>query len=221
MKALVGTPVLFVLVTLQAVTAWAAPSDAPPAEVVAAAQEGMATFLHAGSGHLARLGFGSQADEDAATLGEGFELLTISPSALLNEYGPQTVRDIATPLSQWQFVVSVRGTPKALLTVAQIDGQWVAVSLGAAVLAKEVSDVLAARPRSASYEHRLVRVNQATSEFMDVSLLGKSVGEFPLGFLRQTLAVPSGKALPPREHDFKEVLSVLRPMVKRRLEMDR
>lgn len=219
MKARLSPSALVMVGALLAAPALAAsPSVAPPAEVMAAAQEGLATLVRANGDQLGRLGIPTQADADRATLGEGVEVFTISPTALLDETTPPDLAKLATPANQWQFIVNVHGAAKALLTVALMNGKWTPVSLGAAELAAEVSAVSASWPRSANYQHRLVRVHQARAEFMHVTRPGATAGVVPMGSFNAA-AGPARKSFDPRDlRDTGESLSRLRPAVRRGLE---
>lgn len=220
MKVRLSPLVLVFLGALLAVPGPAnAASGAPPAEVVRAAQHGLASFVRPRGDRLGRLGISNQAEADAAVLGDGIEVFTIPSQGLLDETTSVDLTQLATPVNQWQFVVEVHGAPKALLTVALVEGTWTAVAIGGAKRAREVSAVAAAWPRAEEYHRRLVRIPQVHAEFVHVSRPGRSLGVVPLGSLHRAVGGPSRNGFDPRDQrDPSQVLSSLRPIVRRSLE---
>jgi hypothetical protein len=196
--------------------------NAPPDDIKRAAGEGIVVFLKdKRMGNLQRLGFQSRAEIDNAALGEGFQIFTIPPDKLLNDSLPQDLPSLVIPTNQWQFLIVSGDKANALLTVDIVDGAWTPVSIGSSGLAQQLAALLAAWPASAGYEYRLIRVYQAKSDFIELSHRGKVVGIVPLTSLLVATSGEAGAAYAPRSlHDPKEVLSELRPVVRRNLQLD-
>ncbi len=162
----------FILFTSTGLTA-----DAPP-EILKAARKGLNQFL--GQENLPP-GFPHEFSElnsiKHIKIGYGFEMFTVSPDSLAADQ-ESTLQGMLRPTGVWRFVVNLRGQAAALLTVAQVQGNWAMVSIGGAGLAKEVNRVTAAWPEKNGYKARFVRVFQAKSDFMEISR-----GTEPMGFV--------------------------------------
>ncbi len=197
--------------------------ESPPYDIKKMAKEGITIFLNdSRSSHLHRLGFESQADVDNAELGDGFHIYTIQPDKLLDESASQDLDNLVTPTTQWQFLISVRGKAKALLTVDLVNGKWEPVSVGSAGLAKQLSDVLAIWPTTLGYQYRLIRVYEAQADFIELSQEAKKIGILPLTSLLIAIKAGVKKTFDP--HDLrhpKEVLSDLRPIVRENIQSKR
>jgi hypothetical protein len=185
-----------------------------------AALQGVTSLLKGGhGGQLQHLGFESQDDIDNAELGEGFQIFTIQPAALLNESASQSFQQMVTPTNQWQFLIVARGNPKALLTVDLVDGKWTPVSIGSKDLAKELSGFLTAWPGASGYHIRFVRVHQAQSEFIELSQGEKLLGVHPLAsFVAASKGGANGSPNPQNLLAPDDVLSSLQPTVRRNIQ---
>lgn len=222
-RPFISRSVLLVFVFILFIPCFTSAGESPPNDIRKAAKEGIAIFLKdSRSSQLHRLGFESQADVDNAELGEGFQIFTIHPDKLLNESASQELYDLVTPTTQWQFLILVRGKANALLTVDLVNGKWTPVSIGSAGLAKQLSDLLSAWPATSGYQHRLIRVYQAQSDFIELSQEGKIIGILPLTSLLAAIQGDARKEF--NAHDLrnpKEVLSDLRPVVRKNIQFKR
>ncbi|MCM2356852.1 MAG: hypothetical protein NDI77_01775 [Geobacteraceae bacterium] len=213
---------LMILVLALSAPYLAAAGGAPSDDIKRAANEGIAVFLKDSRiGGLHRLGFESRADIDSAELGEGFQIFTIHPSKLLDESVSMDFQSLVAPTNQWKFLVVTGDKANALLEVNFVDGKWIPVGIGASVLAKELSGFLAAWPASSGYQYRFIRVYQATSDLLELSLEGKVLGIIPLTSLIVKKERPRGV------FDLRDlrapsaVLMDLRPVVRQNMQMDR
>jgi hypothetical protein len=115
-----------------------------------------------------------------ARLGFGFQVYDADPSRLL---AGESLAHSAQPTGVWRFAVLVGERPVGLITVAEQDGAWQAVSIGGAGLAKDVDAVVAAHGAAALH---YVRVPQATADFVEVA--GTAEARFvPLAAARESL----------------------------------
>jgi hypothetical protein len=200
-----------------------AASESPPYDIKKAAKEGIHIFLKDGrSSNLHHLGFESQADVDSAELSEEFHIFTIRPDKLLNESAVQDIDDLVVPMTQWQFLIRVRGKARALLTVDLVNGKWVPVSIGSAGLAKQLSEISAVWPMDSGYQYRLIRVYEAQSDFIELSRRGKKIGILPLTSFLQAIKAGEKKTFDPHDLRYpKEVLTDLRPVVRENMQSKR
>ena len=160
-----------------------------PAAVQQAAEEGLPTMLQAIPDEAAKqLNFSSSEELSLASLGTPFQVFTIHPDEILNYSAGTSIEAIISETDQWLFPVTVNGEVRTLLTVAQVGGQWQAGSIGSAGLAQEWTDAVAKYDASTGYTQKLVRIYQATADFV---LLGGVGGDnlLPLKAGRVALGV--------------------------------
>lgn len=155
--------------------------------------------------------------ESASTIGQGFQIFTISPQQLASA-DSTSIPGILTASSLWQFIVMGETQPQALLTVDRVGDQWLAVSLGAAGLAAELVSVIQAWPESSGYSLTFVRVYQAKSDLIVVSKAGTVIGVVPLISARIALGIGGEQLDPLSLSDEKVVLSKLKEVVARALQ---
>lgn len=174
---------------------------APSEEIIAAARQGLVDFPGL----------------TGASLQEGFQVYTVSPAALMSvaDLGAITI-----PTGQWRFLVSCGGQPLALLTVAQVEGQWKAVSLGGAGLATEMSRVLKTWTPGNGYNFRFVRVYQAMTDLVEISRANDSreSGYVPLTSARASLGI-QGEFAPEVMLKASEIITPLRDVVAKSIHM--
>lgn len=174
---------------------------APSPEIVAAARQGLVDFPGL----------------TGASLQEGFQVYTVSPAALMSgsDLGANTI-----PTGQWRFVVSCGQQPMGLLTVAQVEGQWKAVSLGGAGLATEMSRVLKTWSPGNGYNFRFVRVYQAMTDLVEISRVNESrePGYVPLTSARASLGL-QGEFAPGVMLKASEIMTPLRDAVAKNIKM--
>ena len=147
----------------------ASPADLPPPEAVSAAEAGLFNFLNdLPAGELPNFGFAEEEDLSAATVGEPWLLYTIHPDDLFSATETAGVGELITPTGLWFFPVLLDGRSRCILTVAPMDGEWEAVSLGRAPMAGELEKFSRQWPRAKGYSPKLILVYQAASYFFTV-----------------------------------------------------
>lgn len=142
--------------------------EEPPMEVVQAAQKGICDFPFPLAG---------KASPDNAVIGHGFQVYSVPPMTLVNS---SALRPVIAPMGVWRFVMVADGSPVALITVAKVEGNWRAVSMGGAQLAAEVHRVMEQWPPQEGYNHRFVRIFQARADFIEITTNDKLTGFVPL-----------------------------------------
>jgi hypothetical protein len=158
-----------------------ATEDRPSQIIVQAAETGLVVFVKdPRMKNLDRLGFGGRAAIDDATLGRGFRIYTIPPQTILDEKVGLDFYAGAVPTTQWQFLVKAQGKATSLLTVDRMGDQWQTISMGSAGLAEQLERLMDAWPSSAGYDYRLIRIYQATSDFLAISQNSEVLGIIPM-----------------------------------------
>jgi hypothetical protein len=133
-----------------------------PDEIMSQAQQGLPLFLHKiPPGTLAEYGFADHDPLAQAYLGQPFKVHTITPTALLGAKAGSRIRDMLEETKLWYFPVMINDQVRALLVVDYLQGQWRAVSLGYANLARGLGTVRQRWPRSQGYHPLLIAVFQA------------------------------------------------------------
>lgn len=146
-------------------------------EMEQVAREGIISFLGESSPkELTLFGFADTAEVRSATIGEGFEILAAQPKDLKEGQKLESLASITQPAAQWVFVVYASGKPACLITLAQVDGKWAAVSIGGSGLSKELHLLTQSYPKSRGYAYKLVRVYQVRADFVEVYKDSKSQG---------------------------------------------
>jgi hypothetical protein len=195
----------------------------PSTEIVIAAREGLKTFLNeVNAQNLDRFGFYSQGDITGAELGAAFQVFTIPPDKILS-YDP-SISDLTSmivPTNLWQFLIISQGNPKSLLTVDFLNDQWTAVSIGASGLAMQLSKITEAWPASAGYRWRLIKVYQAKSDLLEISLGDKVIGIVPLLSARMALGFEKEDFDPLGLEDSRNILIYLKPTVENNLQEEK
>jgi len=203
-----------ILFTLILVTTIIPAADTPPADVLKAARDGLCRLVTAdASGDITHRALSSAAADN--NLSQGFQIYTLSPGQLLQKKG---LEGMLTALNMWRFIIFRNNQPASLLTVAPVNGQWQAVSLGGAKLATETAAVMTQWPQSQGYTYRFVRVYQAQADFMQISRAGKTIGIVPLTASRMAFGI-SGKFDPAAMLSDSEVETKLREIVTQRINL--
>ena len=116
------------------------PMPRPPVEAWRAAEAGVERFLERvprGSEHF--YGFHDRAEFARVSLGEPYLMMAV---VRRDDTGGASRTPVETkPLDEWRFPVSVDGSLRCLLTVANMPDGWRAVGIGAAPLAAELQSV--------------------------------------------------------------------------------
>jgi len=133
--------------------------------VYQAAEAGLHPFLNSiPQGFESSFGFGGREEFSLASLGSPYQLCTIHPKNL----APEAVagEGLILPLEEFRFPIICRGTMRALLTVARMNGEWRAVEIGAAGLAAELNKLEMNYPASGKESQRiLLRLYQLKIDF--------------------------------------------------------
>lgn len=189
-------------------------AEEPPMEVVQAARLGICDFVKAErSSGSSPFPLAGKASLDNAVIGHGFRVYSVPPMALVNSPG---LRPIIAPLDVWRFVTAADGSPVSLITVAKVQGEWRAVSMGGARLAAEVHEAMEQWPAQKGYSHRFVRIFQARADFIEITANGTLIGYIPLTASRLVFGLegPFDAGALLRES---EVLTSLQGLIKERL----
>lgn len=159
-------------------------ADAPD-EAIRAAQEGLSVFMNR-QALPEDVPMTVTGNDSVLQLKQGFQMHTVPPRRLLQ--CKELHREVV-PTGLWRFVVVKEGQPVSLLTTAMVDGKWTAVSMGGAVLAKEIGKVMERWPAEKGYTYRFLRIFQAKSDFVEISKNGKPVGMVPMTAARVALGI--------------------------------
>lgn len=210
---------LVIILTLNCSTSHANPGVAPSEGIKKVAKEGMKDFLKSDRiEHLHNQGFDSEDDLKNATLGDGFEIFTISPEKILDESSSQNLQSLVTSTKQWCFFITVNGEIKTIVTVALIDDKWTTTELGSPEFAKIMGKLFSIWPASAGYRFRYVRVYQANASFVEVYLRDELIGIVPSKTLMGYLGITLEEYDPTNLVSPNGVRAALRPAVKHNIE---
>lgn len=193
--------------------------ELPAAAIVNAAREGVLTYVREiPADRVNQFGFSDRGEVEAAALGEGFRIFTVSPDALLGTAAGD-ISSLAIPTALWQFLITTGGKAAALLTVDLVEGRWLPVSLGSAGLAGQLDQLMRSWPPSDGYEFRIIRIYQARSDFVEISQAGAVIGILPLTSARVALGL-ADDFHPRNLRDGKGIVDALRPVVQKSLMED-
>lgn len=155
---------LCIIILFSAVSMIAA-QDVPP-EVIEASKKGLPLFLNKiPNGALEKFGFDNAVSLDQVRTGSPFKLFQITPAALSSYRIGDTVHSVISKTQMWYFPIMIKDEIKAILVIDRMDDQWQAVSLGYAVIARELNKVIRKWPKSSGYNPLLISVFQA-KEFL-------------------------------------------------------
>jgi len=147
-----------------------------PADVDAAAKAGLSSFLaRIPAGSANEYGFNKTDSLDKTYLGDPFNLHIITPDSLFSYSEGVPVASILTVTDQWYFPVMIQGQIRCFLIVDRMDGQWEAVSLGHATLAKFTNRVRENWPAEKGYNPVLIAVLQAKTYLMMIPEAGETL----------------------------------------------
>jgi len=218
LKACLWAMTAFTLLLPAASFAQSAPSPSPPLEVIEAARDGLPRFLRAiPPSDLARFNFSTAKEQQEAVLGAAVHLHTIPAHDILGYDGQQAVSELIVPLNIWLFPVISDGQTRTFLTVQRINGDWQAASIGSSGLAAQWADVQSAYPEQSGYHATLVRVFQATSDFVLLEQpQKKEAGLIALQSASAVLGLRDSVM-----HDPAHVVRAMQEPVRRNIEMDK
>jgi hypothetical protein len=191
-----------------------------PPDILNAAQEGINIFLKDRRvTDLEPFGFSSRKDVDDAVLGDWFQVFTVHPDNLLRDDASRDLHSMAVPTNLWKFLIMTGGKATILLTVNLVNDKWTPSSIGAAGLAKELSEILKKWPGSAGYKYRFITIFQAKSHLVEVSLGEKIIGIIPLISARMAMGLDKRDFDPMDLYNSEDVITRIRPVVRKNIEM--
>ncbi len=213
---------VLVMLTLALGAIRTAHADSPPAEVVAAAQNGLPVFLQAiSTSNLSQYGFTNAQQLAQAKLGEPFQVFIMSPDNLKTYHAGTRLAGLLTPTTMWYFPVVAEGEPCTILTVDLMQGKWQAVGIGGVTLPKNIDAAKKALPSLAGaksnepYSTKFVRVPQVYGEFLAVEFASADY-LMPIMTRPQTLALENMKM-----YTVDEIVSQVRPAAEKNIQLDK
>lgn len=145
-------------------------NEVTASEVVQAAVDGLGYFLERlPTEIIANYGFSSKEELSQATVGDPFRVYTITPDKIMSYNKKIEFSSLISPTSLWLFPVLCHGEVRTILTVDLVQGKQEAVAIGSSRLARQLALIKKKWPSSDGYEHKLVRIYQAKSDFVVLS----------------------------------------------------
>lgn len=192
----------------------AAHSQSAPAKAVEAAQRGLDTFITGPVSTLGlqRLGFATSEEASAASIGPALDHYVVSSDSFLRSTS-EDVDQLVDAEPSWQFIVLSRGEAKCIVSVAMVNGEWAADSVGAAPLAIEALATVSAWPHAANYSWRLITIWPFRATFVEVFQTGRPLGLVPLVSARTALGMPRESFDPRKLVTTRTVMTTFRRMV--------
>lgn len=152
-----------------------------PTEVIKAAQEGLPIFLERLSQKNVTKntyplpptpdsavpslkvihGFKENDPLDQAYLGKPFRFYLLTPDTILNYVKDSDVNSLLFQTSKWYFPVMIDKEVRTILIVGKMNGSWKAVSLGMAILSRELGKIMQQWPAEKGYTPLLIASLQA------------------------------------------------------------
>jgi hypothetical protein len=146
-------------------------AEAPPAETVIAAENGLDFFAARLSTHaLGDLGFARRAELAVADVRQPFRIYRMPRQRLESYRSGDAVSTLIEATDRWLFPVVQAGEVRALISVDRVDGKPTAVAIGARRLAKALTEIRERWPGVQGYRLRYVRA--AMADLVIVSRLG-------------------------------------------------
>ena len=177
--------------------------DQAPIGLRAAAENGLQAMMreltrgqspHSRLPEDAPIAVASYGDLQKLSLGVGFEVNTIDPTALLYAGANADLGRLTRPTGLWKFVILSQGRPVGLLEMERVKGQWQAIGAGSARLAE---DIVAAAPKTGDGSFRFVRVYQARSDLLQVRGEDNRAHFVPMASARGALGLADATARRP------------------------
>lgn len=137
--------------------------DAPPAEVLRAARDGLERFVNKAMADQSGLyGLPAGANVEEFRLDGPWRQFVLPPETVLAANSSvSTANEAILATDNWFFPVTYTGCSRALLVVGPVNGEWQSVALGYAGLARELERVRDQWPERKGYHARLVTSFQA------------------------------------------------------------
>ncbi len=145
-----------------------------PENILRAAHSGLMPFLRTiPPENYAQYGIPDGINLEDITLGAAHRVYTVDFASLaVNPVGK--LSNMLEPTSMWFFEATHDGVPCCILTVDDLNGEWRAVAIGSAGIAKELHQLEQEYPVEAGYSKVFVRVFRATSDLVLVTREGES-----------------------------------------------
>lgn len=194
-------------------------NEIAPQEAINAAHNGLDIFLsYIPENELAAYGFANINETKGCLLGTPLKIYTILPDNLgrLNQNDDITSSIQITNL--WFFPVYSKDKVKNLLTVDFVNGQWKAVAMGSAELAKDVDSFLKnfSSQNKGAKDFKFLRIYQAKSDFFLIQSENKTK-LVPLKSAKHTLKLQAQNKKDYEGIDAWEILPVLKQEVKKNM----
>jgi hypothetical protein len=190
-----------------------------PSEILDSAKQGIRIFIKDPRvTDLQRFGFSSQKEIDGTTLGMGFQVFKVPPESILKEGISQDFYSMVVPTNLWEFIILSGGEAKVLITVDLMNGKWTPVSMRAAGLSKEMNKAIETWPASTGYRYKFIRVYQAKSDFLGLSLGEKIIGIIPFTSARMAMGLKEREFDPLDLYNSEDVINKIRPEVRKNIE---
>ncbi len=119
-----------------------------------------------------------------ATIGWGFAVNDVRPANLLDGANLEAG---AQPIGQWRYAIMVHGKPVGLVTMAETDDGWQAVSFGGAGLSADIDGLVQRYGGQPGLRMRYVRVPQASADFIEIKHDAAPARYVPLQAARASL----------------------------------
>ncbi len=140
---------------------------AASSDIISAAQTGLPLFINAVKDRWADFGFASSGEPTQAELGTPYQICVLS--------NPGKAYQAINSTDEWYFPVLVNGAYRCILTVAKLNDQWQAVSLGAAGFAAALQETEITHPSLNFADRGIVKVYGFSSypyEILGINLSG-------------------------------------------------
>jgi hypothetical protein len=179
-------------------------------EVTDAAEKGFQAYLEKiPVGQESNYGFNNREEFARVKTGKPYQIIILKKEFFTD---PElTGEDYLQPLNEWRVPLMVDRENRAFLTVAMANGQFKAVGLGAAGLAREVGEFEKEQPSSRHFGE-ILRVHKMTSDFLLLSDEDNPASSvlFPLQSARKAFA-EKGESF--RSYRLKEGLQLIKSHV--------
>lgn len=142
-------------------------------EISKAAADGLQEFVkQIPEGYENAYGFNSKYEINNATVGNVYEIYTISPEFLKNPNIDK--HSFAKPVDEFRVEVTYNDEVKTFITVSKINGLYKAVDLGGAELSKEFSKIISGA-KDNSPRRIIFRLYQLQCDFLATSALLENI----------------------------------------------
>jgi len=205
---------------LMTMSAWAfvimnglfAQNEAPPPEVLKAANDHFIAFLTGSVSEDTKtiVGFDASDDLSKAILGAPFRLYSLPVESITHYKAESTLRSMIQETDMWYFPITIGGTVKMMLYVGKRNGTWERAGLGSAGLAREMQNLAVRYSPTQGYTPILVQQRNTGSYLFSVP----QINAYNL-----TEAYSGSAAADPRRYATLKSLSTTVPELRKRKEI--